>query len=309
MKRLLMAATLLSTSPAWALQTPTPGKDDPRVCDVNYNANNVTDIPAVIGNSVAIRFGSTERIIKVTVSDTAHLKRDIIEGSNILYLKADYPMPPQPIVIRTLKEDGTPRDYAIQWSAFSDTEKPTTALASIGDVKIDEVAPEKPKVNFCYLVRYNYPTEVTAAQIAAWRQKRAKEAAETAEIALRKEEESRPRNTHYTGQGDAAIAPVSTAGQPEIYDDGYSTWLSFPGNMRVPTLFRRNPDGTDAEITGTTTEQGGLIKIHGVLPFIRLRDGDLVFCITNRAYSQVGNNPGTGTTTSNIDRSVGGRGE
>lgn len=296
MKAFVLAATLLSATPALALQTPVPGKSDPRVCDVKYDPNEVTDVVSIMGDTMSIRFGKNERITNVTPSDAAHLKVFITEGSNMLWLKGALAMSPQPISVRTMTEDNTPRDYALRWTALPDT-KPThdVSLASTNDVEVTEV----PHVqNICYLIRYNYPTEVSAAQVAAWRKKKAKEAAEAQDIALHKAESDRGHNMHYVAQGDASIGPT------EIYDDGYTTTLRFPGNLRIPTIFKRDPEGTDAEVTGTTTEEGGIVKIHSVLPYIRLRDGDLVLCIWNRSYNPVGDNPGTGTTSPDIDRGV-----
>lgn len=303
MKTILLVATLLSATPALALQTPAPGKADPRICDVVYNANDVTDVVAIMGDTISIRFGVKERITNVTPSDTAHLKFFITDGSNMLWLKATHVMPPQPIAVRTAKEDGTPRDYSLRWTALPDDAtkgNPQVAAAGNGINLVELQAPDAAhKPNVCYMIRYDYPTDVSAAQAAAWRAKKAKEAAEAAEIALHMAAlQPQGHNEHYVAQGDASLAPT------EIFDDGYTTTLHFPGNMRIPTIFRRNPDGTDAEVTGTTTEQGGYVKIHSVLPYIRLRDGDLVLCIWNRAYNQIGDNPGTGTTSDNINRDV-----
>jgi type IV secretion system protein VirB9 len=297
MKNILLAATLLSATPAFALQTPVPGRADPRVCDVNYDANNVTDVVSIMGDTVSIRFGPKERITNVTPSDTAHLKFFITEGSNMLWLKGTLAMPPQPISIRTMTEDNAPRDYALRWTALPDTKtNRDVSLAAANGVGVTEVFPDK-TANICYLIRYSYPVEVSAAQAAAWRRRKAKEAAEANEIALRTEGE-RGHNMHYVAQGDASIGPT------EIFDDGYTTTLRFPGNMRIPVILKRTPEGTDSEVTGTTAEQGGIIKIHSVLPFIRLRDGDLVLCIWNRGYTAIGDNPGTGTTAPDIDRGI-----
>jgi type IV secretion system protein VirB9 len=291
MKAILLAATLLSASPALALQTPSPGKADPRICDVAYNANEVTNVVAIVGETISIRFSEKEKISNVTPSDTAHLKFYITDGSNMLWLKPVHTMPPQPIAVRTTKEDGTPRDYSLRWTALADdTTKggPQVAMANT-DLNLIEIHPtQTPPPNVCYLIRYDYPAEVSAAQAAAWRARKAKQDAESAEIAL-----------HI-----AAQQPAGHNAPTEIFDDGYTTTLRFPGNMRIPTIFRRNPDNTDAEVTGTTTEEGGYVFIHSVLPYIRLRDGDLVLCIWNRAYEQIGNVPGTGTTSDSIKRDL-----
>ena len=297
MKRLLLAASLLSPCTAFALKTPTPGKADPHICDVTYSANNVVDVPAVVGMQVTIRFADKEVIDHITPSDTANLKYLPAEGSNIVWLKASRPMPSQPIGVRTKREDGTLRDYILQWTAMPDVPAKTpVALASNGAVNIAEVP--QPKPNFCYLIRFNYPGEFTAAQIAAWRQRQDTAARNQAEIALRAAQAAANRNVRYVGQGDASIGPT------EISDDGYTTTLRFPGNLSVPAIYGRDDKGNDVADLGVTTEQNGVIKLHGAYPFIRLRDGDRTLCITNVGYSAIGNNPASGTTDEAISRDV-----
>jgi type IV secretion system protein VirB9 len=299
MKRLLFAMTILS-SPAMALQTPTPGKIDPRICDVVYNADDVVDVRAVMGETVAIRFDPAEAITDVPLSDTIHVKRATGSASNnILWLKATETMPPQPIGVRTKRADGSSRDYAFRWTSLSDDKPAGVSLAASGPLKMEEIL--VPRVS-CYMIRFTYPSDVTAAQAAAWRARQAKQKADEAEIALHKADEDRSHNVRYVAQGDASIGPTA------IWDDGNTTTLVFPGNMRIPVIVTRLADKlTDAEVTGMTSEQGGMVKIHGVLPFIRLRDGDLTLCLWNRAYAAIGNNPGTGTTSNDIERHLGER--
>jgi type IV secretory pathway VirB9-like protein len=78
------------------------------------------------------------------------------------------------------------------------------------------------------------------------------------------------------------------------------TWQPAADDLVAP-----KGETTDAELSGVTVEQGGVVKIHGVYPAIRLRQGDRVLCVWNRAYSPIGNNPGTGTTNAGIERAVG----
>ena len=105
--------------------------------------------------------------------------------------------------------------------------------------------------------------------------------------------ERRAQTLHYVGQGDAWIGPT------EIFDDGFSTWLRFPGNLKVPTNYSTaTPDGKESQLVGQTTEDNGLIKLHGVYQQLRFRDGNLVLCAFNQAFDPLGNDPATGTTTS-----------
>jgi type IV secretion system protein VirB9 len=166
--------------------------------------------------------------------------------------------------------------------------------------------PAKPP-NICYFIRFTYQADVKAAQAAAWRVAETKRKAEQAEIALHQAESAKAHNNHYVAQGDLSIGPLPPdPAKDAIWDDGYTTTLTFPGNMRIPAIYTRLDDKkTDAQVNGITVESGGVVRIHGTFSFLRLRDGDLTLCIFNRAYSAVGNNPGTGTISPSVDRTVG----
>ena len=164
----------------------------------------------------------------------------------------------------------------------------------------DVVAPQvKPAGAPCYLIRFDYPSDDKAAKDKAaraqwigWQQKKA-------EIALRQQQaQNAAHNLHYVGQGDASIGPT------EIFDDGFSTWLRFPGNLKVPTIFTVTPDGKESQLVGQTTEDNGLIKLHGVYQQLRLRDGNLVLCAFNQAFNPLGNDPATGTTSPTVTRDL-----
>lgn len=290
MRAVAFAAALLASTPAFAVQVPQGVKADSRICDVNYDPNNVTEINSLVGNTVTIEFGAKERIQYVTPSDTAHLQYFPTPDSNVLWLKPSFDMPPQQLSVRTLLENGDPRLYTIQWSA---TDKPPVAVASNGPVSVTE-----DPVKACYLVRYHYPEQEKAEKVAAARARWAKEKRQAAEVALRKQAEAAAHNVQYVARGDASIGPS------KIWDDGNTTTLVFPGNTRIPVILTVTPDGKESQVTGTTTEEGGVVKIHGTLPFIRLRDGGLTLCIWNLAYNPTGANPETGTTSSSVSRGV-----
>ena len=119
MKLTAALALLALTSPALALEQPSGSKNhDPRVCDVVYDPNDIVEATAPAGAEITIIFRASERISDVAASDTAHLKWAVTKGSNVLWLKATEAMPPQPLSVRTLQEDGTPRDYPLQWTAI-----------------------------------------------------------------------------------------------------------------------------------------------------------------------------------------------
>ena len=54
--------------------------------------------------------------------------------------------------------------------------------------------------------------------------------------------------------------------------------------------------------TADPSNQGNLLIIEQVVSMLRLRDGDAVLCITNRAYDAAGRNLGTGTVDPGVLR-------
>ncbi len=296
MRKLLLLGTIIA-SPALAMQDPKPVKGgDPHVCDVIHNPNEVTNVTTVMGQEVTVRFSDNDHIQKVTTSDSAHMKFAVLpnERGNFVSMKGTQEMAAQPVFIVATRDDGSQRYYTLQWTALSDalSEKPVNVAAN-GDVV---VVPPKPPAT-CYTIRYQYPGEVSAAQAAAWQAATARRRAIQQEIALHATTAISRRNVAYIGQGDQNLAPS------DVFDDGYTTQITFGPGRRVPALLTVNPDGKESEITGITTLDNGALQIHGVLPLIRLREGDLVLCVINQGYSvNPSTDPQTGTTSPSIQR-------
>jgi type IV secretion system protein VirB9 len=120
------------------------------------------------------------------------------------------------------------------------------------------------------------------------------------------------RNIAYDGQGTdvdrVALAPTAPAGLDAMWDDGQRTFLRYPGNRPVPVAYQVLPDGTEAVIGQSSVvdpdTHGSLLIIHSVVPMIRLRSGESILCITNRAYDPVGRNIGTGTVDPGVVREM-----
>lgn len=310
MKQFLLACVCIPwISSAYALEHPDGSKNpDNRVCDVVYNPNDIVDVTGEVRAELTIIFRASEKITYVSASDTAHLKQRNTIGSNVLWLKANDKMAPQPISVRTLQEDGTPRDYAIQWQAIEppspaparEPKEPRVSLASNNTEGVLEetITAKEIPVKPCYVIRYQYPADEKAAKQAAvkaqsvvWQQRKT-------EAQLRQQQMQASHNLHYVAMGDASIGPT------EIFDDGYTTELHFPGNLPIPVILTVTLDGQESQLSGITTEDNGVIKLHGVYQQLRLRSNTLVLCIFNRAYNPLGNNPATGTTSPSIDREV-----
>jgi type IV secretion system protein VirB9 len=105
-----------------------------------------------------------------------------------------------------------------------------------------------------------------------------------------------PRNYRYVAKGDHSLTPLA------VWDNGYSTILQFPGNTRIPGIFVINPDGKEATATYAVT--GNTIQLGQTAREIRLRDGATVLNIYNLGYNIVGSNPGTDTTSPDVQRLI-----
>ena len=295
--KLAVALLTLISAPALALEIPSAGNNpDSHMCSVPYNTNDVVKVTAAAGDNITIIFSKDERVAYVGVSDREHLKYDEIkEGGNILFFKATAEMPAQPISVRTLKQDGASRDYQLQWTATDPILHPLQPkVATAGALTAEEMPVATP----CYQVRYTYASDEAAAKAAAWRVAAAKKKQDQDEIALRQQQALAARNYAYMGIGDSGLAPS------EVFDDGFTTEMHFPGNTSLPIILVVDRDGKESEPAGLTTEDNGVVKLHNVYSLIRLRDGERVLCMVNRHYTQAGDNPGTGTTSPSITREV-----
>jgi type IV secretion system protein VirB9 len=333
--QVILAATvalpLRWAMPAAAQEVPAPAGDDPRVRVIAYNPQHVVKLYAAPGATLTIQLAAGETVAGLPVSDQTLLDRPEPDGpgplaaaagpvpseraaagrgastdqnlftavrGNFVMLKPLRDLDPQPLFIIGRSTDPTTGREVMRPYVFelSTRQGPLTADAP----------------DTYYLVRFSYPDEerAAAAAAAAARRQEATAAAETRRRE-RAERQARQRlrladngaatpgtmNWHYDGQGDRALAPA------EVWDDGQSTFLRFPGNRRVPAIFSVLADGREAAVNYSASTTG-LITVHQTGPALRLRDGGLVLCILNRAHEAAGRNAGTGTTSPDVVREI-----
>lgn len=300
--RRVAAALLLSTvlsGPAWALQEPAPVKQDARVQTVPYEENQPVSVHLVAGNVAEVEISPLEHIIDVYLSDGAHLKR-LLNGNSV-FLKAVLALPSQPAFIKSQRADGSYRIYRLVIDARDDS--PIGATPEGKSLVGLSPPPGPPPEVRPFTVRFTYPAEANEAKATAhadavkkWLAQRDLKAA-AAKLA------APPPvvvNVGYQGQAEARaqadLSPDST------WDDGQSTYLRFAGNRRMPVPYVLNPDGKEAVVDYTVKDR--TIIIHQTAARFRLRDGDLILCITNPNYTAAGYNPGTGTTSPDVVREI-----
>jgi type IV secretion system protein VirB9 len=333
--RVLLAASVALPlswgAPAIAGETPTPAGPDPRVRVIAYDPQQVVKLYAVPGATLTIQLAPGEIVAGLPVSDQSLLDTPEPAGlgplalaggpapsertaagrgastdrnlftavrGNFVMLKPLRELDPQPLFIIGRSTDPITGQEVMRAYTFelSTRTGPLTAEAP----------------NTYFLVRFTYPAEerAAAAAAAAARREASAAAAETRrrEVAGRQARErlqlagtnaatSDAMNWNYDGQGDRELAPA------EVWDDGQSTFLRFPGNRRVPAIFSILADGREAAVN-YSTNTAGVITIHQTSSAFRLRDSGLVLCILNRAHNATGRNPATGTTSPDVVREI-----
>lgn len=289
---LLSGVVLASLMPrlAHADQTPIGDYYDTRMRLVAYNPGQVVHLSTIVGATMVVSFGSSETVTAVAETDTIHLAA--VPKGNYLFLKPSAALVLQPIIVLTQLPDGSLRRYVFEIETVND---PSTADGADG---------------VYYAVQFTYPAQEAAAAAA----KAAAEAAQVAKLNAQSEAQADAqatndimdsgrnnpyvgsRNYKYVAQGDHSLAPVS------IWDNGYSTVLTFPGNTAIPSVFIINPDGKEA--TATYSVHGNTVEIDQTTREVRLRYGGTVLNIYNLGYNTVGNNPGTGTVSPEVTRTI-----
>lgn len=292
-KELLIAGVLLvalGSRTAIAEQTPAGDAYDSRMRLVAYNPGQVVHLSTIVGATMVVSFGNDETVTAVAETDTLHLAA--VPKGNYLFLKPSAPLVLQPIIVLTQLPNGQLRRYVFEVETVDDTSSADGA---------DGVY---------YAVQFTYPEQEAAAAAA----KAAAEAAQVAKLNAQAEAQARsaaandimtsemtnpyigPRNYRYIAQGDHSLAPIS------VWDNGYTTVLTFPGNTAIPSVFIINPDGKEA--TATYSVHDNAVEIDQTTRAIRLRYGGTVLNIYNLGYNTVGKNPGTGTVSPEVTRTI-----
>jgi type IV secretion system protein VirB9 len=277
-------------APAYALQDCKAGKEDKRICDVDYSPNNVLRVWGTLRSMTLFQFGPGETNPRIAAADMNVLT--FIPDGNIAILKPK-PVPApawhiQPIVLLTTLADGTVRAYQIEYDLLD--QGPITA-----DSEVTQFA-----------IHYHYPGDVARAQAAAWRARQAAFAEQQVKAKLAT-----------TGPGSASGGPGTTCDYVEqhdpehpvpfvptrVCDDGQATYLTFPGNMPVPAITIDGPDGEPIVPMQNFDTTGSYQVIHQVAHHFYLRIGDALDCIWKTGpIIPAGYNPGTNTSSPNVVR-------
>ncbi|MBL8577265.1 MAG: P-type conjugative transfer protein VirB9 [Mesorhizobium sp.] len=276
-KRSLLAAAVvaaLTMHPAQALEIPASAQQDNRVRFVNYQPYNITRIVGTIRSSVQLEFAPDEEIAHVALGNT--VAWEVAPAGHILFLKPRENQPATNISVVTTRRDGSKRSYQME------------LVVRDGSVDAGQ--------NTYFYVKYRYPAdEAERRRLEAEARKRAAKAGYADQV-LGIHEKYGPRNWRYSAQGSASIEPQA------VYDNGKITTFAFSGNQEMPAIYIENSDGTESLVPKTV--QGDLVLVHAISRKFILRRGSGTLCIFNEAYSPVGVDPGTNTTSPSVERVV-----
>jgi type IV secretion system protein VirB9 len=267
-----IAAALLAGT-AMAEQTPRSAGYDPHVQIVAYNPLNVVRIVGSPKSSTQIIFATGEEITQVAIGDAdAWLAQP---ADNLLFLKPNIVRAPTNMQVVTKTVAGATRSYQFRLSAVRHGARGSAAI---------------------FAVSFTYPVDEAAAREAARLAAEAAARERAAEEKLRTAWAEGPRNWRYVAQGSNMIEPT------EVSDNGRQTAFRFPGNMRVPTIYTAAPDGSETIVPYTMI--GDMVVVQTTARIFTLRDGQKVLRILNQGFDPVGRNPGTGTGTPDLARTV-----
>ncbi|WP_266064357.1 P-type conjugative transfer protein VirB9 [Brucella intermedia] len=275
-KKLVLGSLALAllAAPAVALEVPRGADQDNRVRFVNYQPYNITRIVGTLRSSVQVEFAPDEEIAHVALGNT--VAWEVAPAGHILFLKPRENQPLTNISVVTTRRDGSKRSYQMELTVRE------------GSISAGE--------NTYFYVKYRSPAdEAERRRLEAEAKARAAQAGFANEV-LSIHEQYGPRNWQYSAQGSVAIEPQA------VYDNGKVTTFAFTGNQEMPAIYIENSDGTESLVPKTV--QGDLVLVHAISRKFILRRGSDTLCIFNEAYSPVGVNPGTNTTSPSVERVV-----
>jgi type IV secretion system protein VirB9 len=277
MNRTLLTCAVVASligGPVRAEITPSPGGFDDRVHVVDYNPLNVVRVVGSPTNSTQILFAPREEISQVAIGDAeAWLAQP---AGNLLFIKPIEVRPSTNMQVVTRRPDGSNRSYQFRLVAARRGASGESAAF--------------------FAVNFAYPDDERAARVAQETQQAAMTVEKSAVAQLADAWAAGPRNWRYLAQGSTLIEPT------EVSDNGRQTAFRFPGNMRMPTIYAVAPDGAETLVAYTTV--GDTTVAQTTARAFVLRDGQEVLRIVNQGFEPVGRNPGTGTGSPELTRSI-----
>ena len=258
---LIMLLGALAASPALAEQAAKPGSVDGRVRTVVYNERDVVRIIGHYGFQTMIQFAGYESIENISIGDSLAWQVVPNERRNLLFVK--------PV------EKNAETNLTIITTLPSAT-KPGQVEQRVYNFSLEaKKASKHTDRSMTWTLRFHYPQDDQALLLLKrQRAERTRGALVNPDVAA-----SSPAswNFDYTFAGDTSQVPK------RIFDNGQFTYFEFDQTTDTPAIFLVGKNGNESLVNYQV--EGKYIVVHRVARQFTLRNGDVVTCIFNEAYS------------------------
>jgi len=247
---------------------------DPRIRHVVYNPNAVVRIDAYPGIATHIVFAKGETVVDhgTGFSKAWELVPNGQSGSGHYYLKPRAAAGDTNLFIVTNK-----REYSFDLILHKDWRR--------------KISDNLPVIrNMTYRVVFSYPMDEAA---------RIMKKAESREMKRRLEKKPTARNWNYTmhvNSGSEEIAPKMA------FDDGRFTYLRFPNNREIPTIYQVWPDKSESIINHHVIDD--MVVVQRVGREFILRLGEMAVGLFNESFDPDGVAASHGMTVDNLKRVI-----
>lgn len=282
MRLMLVILGTLFCFPAGAASSE-PCKKDPRVRCTEYEADKIVEIVVDVGYHASVFLEKDE---KITDKETGYPDGWFIkefEGYSGFYLKA---IKVEPDTNLTVVTDKRKYLFEIRMKEPEKTDK--------GGKMKAKAAEQLPSM---YALKFRYGGLGAEGDSTPGNSEERK-ASDKREVERRLEEAGRKKykNTNYWAQGSEAVTPSAA------YDDGTFTYLNFPPNMDMPSVFLVDEDGEES-LANKHMDRDTVVVEH-VKRKLLLRRGKLVAALFNESYDQHGIENETKTVSSGVKRNL-----
>lgn len=247
---------------------------DPRIRHIVYNPDAVVRIDAYPGIATHIVFAKGEQVVDHGTGFTKawELVPNGQSGSGNYYLKPKAAAGDTNLFISTNK-----RDYSFDLILHKDWRNKLT----------DNLPVVR---NMTYRVVFSYPQDEAA---------RLKKLAEEKNMKSKLSSEPKPRNWNYTMHVNNKSEEIS----PKMaYDDGRFTYLRFPNNREIPTIYQVAEDESESIVNHHVIDDMVVMQRVGRQFILRL--GSMTVGLFNESYDPEGLAPQHGMTVDGLQRVI-----
>lgn len=336
MRSLLLATAAIAVSaPALAAIDAAPcapaPEGDPRVRCVQFNPSQVVRIPARVGSHVTILFAEDSTILDPASARVETLTRTaegqpvkptewqgVWDGNSMQLMALNSSLPPTAMTVPVRMRSGRVLPHLFQLDARDDNRGRGARLLTADD-EPDEKKRQALNDDTIIMVRFTYTAQqdppvappappprpqLSASAISAAAEERS--VMRSGRIAGQLRQEAfygqNPRNWSYVARGDRETEPL------EVSDNGLDTVLRFDPALVMPNIYKTDNGKCDGEAEALVTRDNlgpGLVRVHGSYPVLCLRrSADKATEMRNLGFNPYGSNPGTGTISPNVVRTV-----